>query len=91
MSKTLKRIIILAVVLVVFILFAVTFFKKYKVLSAQREEISRMSSQVSEIQKENDDVSKTIENGTNESYIEQAARENGYVKPEERVYYDSDQ
>ena len=36
-------------------------------------------------------IQETIDNGEDESYIEHVAREDyNYVKPEERVYYDSD-
>ena len=50
-----------------------------------------MSQTVSEIEEQNSRIQETIDNGEDESYIEHVAREDyNYVKPEERVYYDSE-
>lgn len=90
MNKNLKKIIIPAVVVVVLIAFLIVFFHRINVVRNQREEISIKQSIIASESEANSALQETIEDGTNESYVEQVARDRSYVYPEERVYYDSD-
>ena len=84
-----KKIIIAAVAVISIVLIAIFVFavgKRLKRKSEQENQIESLKQTVSEIKEE------TINNGENESYIERVAREDyNYVRPEERIYYDSDQ
>jgi cell division protein FtsB len=90
-TKKLIRAAMIGVCIVVLIVFAFAIGKRLKTKREQENRISSMSQTVSEIEEQNSRIQETIDNGDNESYIEQVAREDyNYVKPEERVYYDSD-
>lgn len=90
-TKKLIRAAMIGVCIVVLIIFAFAIGKRLKTKREQENRISSMSQTVSEIEEKNSRIQETIDNGDNESYIEQVAREDyNYVKPEERVYYDSD-
>lgn len=61
----------------------------------QNADISRMEKQKEEIsakyeaqQKENKELQSVLDNENKDDYIEQKAREKGYVKPNEVVFYD---
>lgn len=84
-------VLIIALILLVFVLFFTSVFKNCRKSREQEEQISSMQSEISSIEDENSKLSETLEHGEDESYIEKIARdEYSYVKPEERVYYDSD-
>ena len=90
-TKKLTRAAMIGVCIVVLIVFAFAIGKRLKTKREQENRISSMSQTVSEIEEQNSRIQETSDNGDNESYIEQVAREDyNYVKPEERVYYDSD-
>ncbi|MBR6361024.1 MAG: septum formation initiator family protein [Clostridia bacterium] len=75
----------------VLIIFAFAIGKRIRTRHEQENTISSMSQTVSEIEEQNSRIQETIDNGEDESYIEHVAREDyNYVKPEERVYYDSE-
>ncbi len=90
MNKNFKKIIIPAVFVVLVIVFLVMFFRRNAIIRQQREEISIKQSIIASESEANSALQATIEDGTNESYVEQVARDRSYVYPEERVYYDSD-
>lgn len=90
-NKKLIRAAMIGVCIVVLIIFAFAIGKRIKTKHEQENTISSMSQTVSEIEEQNSRIQETIDNGEDESYIEHVAREDyNYVKPEERVYYDSD-
>lgn len=87
---TAALIVVISLVLIAVFVFAVA--KRLKTRAAQQEQIESLSQTVKDIEEENSKIQETIDNGENESYIERVAREDyNYVRPEERVYYDSDQ
>ncbi len=90
-----KKIIIAAVAVISIVLIAIFVFavgKRLKRKSEQENQIESLKQTVSEIKEENSRIQENINNGENESYIERVAREDyNYVRPEERIYYDSDQ
>ncbi|MBR6939589.1 MAG: septum formation initiator family protein [Clostridia bacterium] len=91
LNKKTKRTAFIVLVLIVFIIFVVVFVNRFRKKLAQDEQISSMKSTVSQIEDENSKISETLANSEDESYIEKVAREDyNYVKPEERIYYDSD-
>jgi cell division protein FtsB len=78
--------------LVMVAVFVLAVSKRLKTRSEQEEKIESLSQTVKDIEEENSKIQETIDNGENESYIERVAREDyNYVRPEERVYYDSEQ
>lgn len=84
------KIALIAVVLIL-IIFGVVIGKRLVTTSKQKNEISSLEQTITEINEENSKIQETLDNGEDESYIEHVAREEyGYVKPEERIYYDSD-
>ena len=90
-NKKYIRAAMIGVCIVVLIIFAFAIGKRIKTKREQEKTISSMSQTVSEIEEQNSRIQETIDNGEDESYIEHVAREDyNYVKPEERVYYDSD-
>ncbi len=90
-NKKLIRAAAAAICIIVLIVFAFAIGKRLKTRREQENTINSMSQSVSEIEEQNSRIQETIDNGDDESYIEHVAREDyNYVKPEERVYYDSD-
>ncbi len=88
--KDKKKLIIVSVILVVFLVFAVALAKRMIRTSRQKEEIASLKQTVSQIEEENSNLKETLSDTEDESYMEKIARDNGYVYPEERIYYDSD-
>ncbi len=81
---------VISIVLIVVFVFAVT--KRLRTKAEQEDKIESLSPSVEAIEEENSKIQETIDNGENESYIERVAREDyNYVRPEERIYYDSGQ
>lgn len=76
---------------VLVVVFVVVLLSRYSKTRSQAKEIASLSQSVSQIQEENSRVSETLEHADDEQFMEKAAREADYVKPEERVYYDSDE
>ena len=89
-SKKTRRIIIAVAVLLVFVLFIVVLINRVITLHDQSETISSLQSDYDRISEDNSRIEETISAGEDESYMEDMARQDGYVKPEERVYIDSD-
>ena len=77
--------------IIIIIMFAFAVGKRLKIKRTQEEEISSLKQSITQIEEQNSKIQETIDNGEDESYIESVARDDyNYVKPEERVYYDSD-
>lgn len=85
-----KKLIIIVVVLLIALYFGHQVGVRLRVKFSQDKQISEMQQTVSQIEEQNSKMEETIAAGEDESYNEQIARENGYVYPEERVYYDND-
>lgn len=75
---------------------AVVFFCCAGFIISQSADISRLgrekeaySKQLEEQNAENDELQGVLESDDKDSYIEQKAREKGYVKPDEDVFYDA--
>ncbi len=91
MSVRTKRIILIAILLIVFAFFAKAIYSRVNTIQNQKQIISSLEETKSEVEEENSKVQQTLDSGVDESYIEKVAREEyNYVNPEERVYYDSD-
>lgn len=89
-NRKTKLIIAAVVVLVVFIMFGVVVGKRLHTKHQQEETISSMEESVTQILEQNSEMEDALTEENSESRNEQAARENGYVYPEERIYYDND-
>lgn len=74
---------------IIFVIFVVVFFSRYAKTVSQQKEINSLEQTASSIREENSRVEKTLENSDDDAFLEKAAREDDYVKPEERIYYDS--
>ena len=70
------------------IYFAVSFFSAYKDINEQKEKLSDLQTQYEEQVQQNKDIEKTIKENDKAAIAEKYARENGYVKTDERVYID---
>ena len=70
------------------IYFAVSFFSAYKEINEKKEELSNLQAQKEEQVQLNKDIEKTIKENDEAAIAEKYARENGYVKTDERVYID---
>lgn len=81
---------ILLVVIVAFaIYFAVSLVSSAKEIQSKQAEIDELKTQCEQQLAENDELQGIIDNGDQDDYIEQVAREKyGYIKPGERVYQD---
>lgn len=95
MSKKIKNkkalSIVIIISLAVLLIFGVAVAKRLKTTQKQETEISSMKQSVTDLSEDNSEIQQTLDSGEDESYIERVAREQySYVKPEERVYYDSD-
>ena len=90
MKKDKFKIFIIAAVAVILVIFAVVCIKKVLITSRQNEEIANLKQSITQMDEENSALEETIADAEDESNMEQIARDNGYVYPEERIYYDSD-
>ena len=70
------------------IYFAVSFFSGYKENKEKAEELAGLQTQLEELEQQNKDIEKTIKENDEAAIAEKYARENGYVKTDERVYID---
>lgn len=82
---------VVALLAVLLIIFAVTMVKKNIKNKNQEKEIAALNSSISQLEEENSALKETLSNSEDESYMEDIARDNDYVYPEERIYYDSDE
>ena len=71
-----------------YLYFAVSFFSAYKDINEKKEELSDLQTQYEEQVKQNEALQNTIDENDEAAIAEKYARENGYVKTDERVYID---
>lgn len=70
------------------IYFVVTFISVNNENSKKKEELEQLQSQYEQQIQQNKDLEKTIKENDEAEIAEKYARENGYVKTDERVYID---
>lgn len=70
------------------IYFAVSFFNTNKEINEKKQELNGLQTQYEEQVKQNEALQKTIDENDEAAIAEKYARENGYVKTDERVYID---
>ncbi len=90
-KKTPRRTsVLLAVPFVAIVIASVTVFVNQQVaINKLNQEKAAVSAKLEAQEAENKELAEIIEGGNQDAYIERIAREKyGYVKPEERVYYD---
>lgn len=56
-------------------------------ISSKRQELDTIQNQVAEQQAQNEELSRFLDDGE-DAIIERMAREQGYARPNERVFYD---
>ncbi len=90
-DKKARKIALIALIAVLIIIYLVIIIGKLKTRNELDRQKSDMESSVTSILEDNSKIKESIENGDEESYLEQIARdEYSYVNPEERIYYDND-
>lgn len=70
------------------IYFAISFFNTNKEINEKKAELSELQTQYEEQVKQNEELQNTIKENDEAAIAEKYARENGYVKTDERVYID---
>ena len=79
---------VFTVVAALTIYLAVSFFSAYKDINEKKEELSALQTKKEEMVQQNKDIEKSIKENDEAAIAEKYARENGYVKTDERVYID---
>lgn len=87
-NKKFRTTFIVVAVLVVFFCCAGYIVSQSADISRLGKEKEAYSNQLDEQNAENDKLQGVLEDDNKDSYIEQKAREKGYVKPGEEVFYD---
>ncbi|MCQ2475449.1 MAG: septum formation initiator family protein [Clostridia bacterium] len=88
-KKNKRSILVAILVFAVICYFVATFISLRIKVRERREANAVLQSQYNQQVEANEQLSKVIEEGDEADYIERIAREDGYAKPGERVYYDS--
>ena len=57
-------------------------------IKKEQQMVESIAQQCDALEAENAELEAMLESGDKDAYIERVARENGYVKPNERVYVD---
>ena len=70
------------------IYFAISFFNTNKEINEKKAELTELQNQYDEQVKQNKELQNTIDENDEAAIAEKYARENGYVKTDERVYID---
>ena len=86
-----KTVIIIIAVLIVAAVFIFTVVSRVRLKVKQDREISSMQESDSSLIDDNSKIVESLSETTEDSINEKNARENGYVYPEERIYYDNNQ
>lgn len=73
---------------VVFVFFGVTMVNQTADISRMKVQKDEISAKVDEQLEENEELQTVLDNEDKDEYIEQKAREKGYVKSNEIVFYD---
>lgn len=86
-----KHSILLLLVLLAFVgIIAVSCIMNYAQASNNNKQATKLQSEVSALQKENEELKRFLEDENHDEYYEKIAREEyNYAKPGERVFYDS--
>ncbi len=89
-NKKRKQVSIVMAVLfcAVVIYFAISFFNTNKEITEKKQELNELQTQYEEQLKQNEELQNTIDENDEAAIAEKYARENGYVKTDERVYID---
>lgn len=89
-KKTRRTSVLLAIPFVVIVAASVTVFVNQQIdINKLDQEKAAVAAKLAAQEADNGALVNTIESGDQDAYIERIARERfGYVKPEERVYYD---
>lgn len=89
-KMNLRSVVVAVLVLAVICYFAATFISLRVKVRDREKHNAQLQTQYNQQLKENEQLSKVIDEGDESDYIERKAREEyGYAKPGERVYYDS--
>jgi cell division protein FtsB len=80
-----KRGLKLIILLSVFI-FGIVFFNKYTSLNVYRDEIKSLKEQISAQKEYSKELEETKKKYTSDEYIEENARDLGFVKPNEKIF-----
>jgi len=70
------------------IYFAVSFISANQEINEKKEHLADLQNHKEDVVQQNKDIEKTIEENDEAAIAEKYARENGYVKTDERVYID---
>ena len=70
------------------IYFAISFFNTNKEINEKKQELNELQTHYEEQLKQNEELQNTIDENDEAAIAEKYARENGYVKTDERVYID---
>lgn len=90
-KKSTKRVIKIAVIIgivIAVIICAFTFTKNVADISRLKAQIANAQEQYDDQVEENDSLREILDSENKDEYIEQKAREKGYVKDGETIYYD---
>lgn len=71
------------------IIFVISLISIKKEIDSRNEEKSSLQSQLSEENSANEELQEVADSGDQDKYMEKVARENGYIKPGDRVYKDT--
>lgn len=88
-KKNKRSVLVAILVFAVICYFLATFISLRIKVRERKEANAELQSQYNQQVEANEQLSKVIEEGDEADYIERIAREEGYAKPGERVYYDS--
>lgn len=70
------------------VIFVITVFSIYSEIKEHKAQVEQLQSQCDAQEAENDELQSMIDSGNLDEYKEKMARENGYIKPGDRVYQD---
>lgn len=87
-QKSIKKIIIIVLVSVLALVCAVKTISNVSDIKRLKVQTSAAEQQLEEQEKKNDSLKAVLDSDDKDEYIEQKAREDGYVKDGEVVYYD---
>ncbi len=89
-KRNVKKLVIWAAFGIIGISLVWTLISQQFTISSQNKEINALESRVQEVQQQSDNLKQQVDNLENPEYIERIAREQlGLVRPNERVFVDS--
>ncbi len=87
-KKNKRSIIIVSFAVVLCVSFAISMFSLIRDIKEIDKKIADVELEIVNQVEENKNLHDIIHSGNKDDYVDGIARENGYVKPGERVYYD---